>query len=131
VRERGPAPEGAVPPSLAAELPSPPLAGNGAEEASEASPLTGVAAALERPAPLVSPPPAPPAPSPRFVRYAESIRVSGVFQGSPSRALIDGRIVRAGDLLDPALGIKFVAVDADTKHLILEEPSGARMRVKY
>lgn len=77
------------------------------------------------------PPPPPPSASARFVRYADSIRVSGVFQGTPARALVDGRIVRAGDLLEPALGIKFVAVDADTKHLILEEGSGAQLRVKY
>ncbi len=77
------------------------------------------------------PPPPPPAPSARFVRYSESIRVSGVFQGTPARALVDGRLVRAGDLIEPTLGIKFIAVDAETKHLILEEASGARLRVKY
>ncbi|MCX6937682.1 MAG: hypothetical protein NTU80_07245 [Verrucomicrobia bacterium] len=84
----------------------------------------------------VTPPPAPtlpPAPSNRFVRYAEGLgpAISGVFQGSPARALIGGKLVRVGDEIDSALGVKFVGVDADTKHLLFEDRTGAQVRVKY
>ncbi len=72
-----------------------------------------------------------PAPNARFLRFAEGVSVSGVFQGSPARALIDGRILRSGDLLEPVLGIQFVGVDSVTKHLILQDTSGAQVRVKY
>jgi hypothetical protein len=78
-------------------------------------------------------PPAPQSvqPSARFLRYAEGIRVSGVFQGSPARALVDGRIIRQGELLEPALGIRFAEVDAQAKQLVLEDTTGARVRVRY
>ncbi|MBC8009008.1 MAG: hypothetical protein H7067_02800 [Burkholderiales bacterium] len=75
--------------------------------------------------------PAVPVAGARFVRYAEGLSVSGVFQGSPARALVDGRIVRSGDMLEPVQGIKFVGVDSATKHLILQDSSGAQLRVKY
>ena len=69
--------------------------------------------------------------SPRFVRYAEGLSVSGVFQGNPARALVDGRIIRAGDLIEPMLGVSFVGVDSEKKFLILEDTTGAQVRVKY
>ena len=78
-----------------------------------------------------SAPPPPPAANPRFVRYAEALRVSGVFQGNPARALVDGRLVRSGDLIEPVLGVTFVGVDAETKHLLLQDTTGAQVRVKY
>ncbi len=73
----------------------------------------------------------PPVASARLVRYAEGLNVSGVFQGTPARALVNGRLIREGDVVDPSLGIRFVGVDAETKHLVLEEASGAQVRVKY
>ncbi len=81
----------------------------------------------------VSTPTVAPAPSNRFVRYAEGLgpTISGVFQGSPARALIGGKLVRVGDEIDSALGVKFVGVDAATKHLLFEDRSGAQVRVKY
>ena len=75
----------------------------------------------------------PPAPSSRFLRYAEGLgpTVSGVFQGNPARALIGGKVVRVGDEIDPVLGVKFVGLDVSTKHLLFEDRSGAQVRVKY
>jgi hypothetical protein len=84
-----------------------------------------------------APPPVPPGPPPipkasaRFLRYAEGIRVSGVYQGSPARALIDGRLVRQGEVVEPALGVKFSDIDAEAKQIILEDGSGAQVKVKY
>lgn len=88
------------------------------------------------PAPVVEPvapppPPPPPVASAGFIRFSEAMTVSGVFQGTPARALVNGRLVRVGDEIEPSLRIKFVGVDAATKHLMLEEGSGAQLRVKY
>lgn len=70
-------------------------------------------------------------PSPKFLRYAEGIRVAGVFQGTPARALIDGRLVREGEVVEPSLGIKFADIDPQAKQLVLEDAAGARVRVRY
>jgi hypothetical protein len=83
------------------------------------------------PPPVPAGPPPVPKASARFVRYAESIRVSGVYQGSPARALIDGRLVRQGEVVEPALGVKFSDIDAEAKQIILEDGSGAQVKVKY
>jgi hypothetical protein len=45
--------------------------------------------------------------------------------------LIGGKIVRVGDEIDPVLGVKFVGLDASTKHLLFEDRTGAQVRVKY
>ena len=78
---------------------------------------------------------APVAPAPqanaRFQRYAEGIRISGVFQGEPGRALIDGRLVREGEMVEPNLGIKFADLEPETKHLVLQDATGAQVRVRY
>lgn len=80
---------------------------------------------------IPAPAPVRPSPSVRFVRYADALKVSGVFQGTPPRALVDGRLVRAGEVIDPVLGVRFAGVDAETKHLILEDETTARVLVKY
>ena len=92
---------------------------------------TPVATTEPAPPPVPEGPPPIPKASPRFIRYAESIRVSGVYQGSPARALIDGRLVREGEVVEPALGIKFSDIDAEAKQIILEDGSGAQVKVKY
>ncbi len=79
--------------------------------------------------------PPPPEPEPEmsaaFHRFVTEMRVSGVFQGDPPRAMVNGRTVRAGEPLDLGLGIVFTGIDAE-KHLILmSEPSGARATKKY
>lgn len=128
--ENPPAFPPSIPPSTAGTTPPPAVA--------PAAPVPGVATtpAPATPAPAgtgtqAALPVAAPQASPRFVRYAESIRVSGVFQGSPARALIDGRLVRQGELVEPMLGIKFADIDVEAKQIILEDAAGARVRVKY
>jgi len=112
----------AVPPA-----PVVPAPGATTPGAAPATPLAGPADPGQSP---VAPPVAA-QPSPRFVRYAEGIRVSGVYQGSPARALIDGRLIRQGETVEPVLGIKFADIDAEAKQIILEDASGARVKVKY
>lgn len=106
-----------VPPS--ALVPEPPK---------PASPLSGLAESAAVAAPADN---SPPLPSLRFVRYAEGLNISGVFQGKPARALLDGRVVREGDVIEPNFGVSFVGVDAARKQLIFQDTSGAEVRVKY
>ncbi len=111
----------ALPPAPVPPAPVPPVASQG----------TAIVAAGPDAAPAPPTEPATPQANPRFVRYAEGIRVSGVYQGSPARALIDGRLIRQGELVEPALGIKFADIDVEAKKIILEDASGARVKVKY
>ena len=78
-------------------------------------------------------PPAPPAPEPSdaFTRFVTDMRISGVFQGEPPRALINGRTIRAGETIDLGLGIVFVGIDADRRLILMREPSGALAAKKY
>lgn len=72
-----------------------------------------------------------PPPNARFVKWGTALKVTGVFQGSPARALIEGRIVREGELIEPLLGVKFAGVDAEQKQVILQDETGAQVRLKY
>ncbi|TAG31288.1 MAG: hypothetical protein EAZ36_03115 [Verrucomicrobia bacterium] len=73
----------------------------------------------------------PPRPSARFAQYAKEVSISGVFQGNPPRALLNGRVVRVGDVVEPNFGVTFVGLDPEKKQLILRETSGAEIRVRY
>lgn len=66
-----------------------------------------------------------------FVAFADAIRINGVFQGNPARASINGRIVRAGALLDASLGVTFDGIDPRSREIILRDTSGATIRKKY
>jgi hypothetical protein len=76
-------------------------------------------------------PPPPPEPSAALVAWVSELRVSGVFQGTPSRALINGRMMREGETVDETLGIVFDGVNPDDKVLIFRERSGATVGRRY
>jgi len=59
------------------------------------------------------------------------VRISGVFQGAPPRALIDGRTVRAGEVVNAALGITFERIDAPRKLIVFRDRSGATVMRRY
>jgi hypothetical protein len=80
------------------------------------------------------PPPAPEPevePSPAFKRFVLEMRVNGVFQGDPPRALINGRTVRPGEFLDNGLGIVFHGIDPEKKLILMRDANGSRMTRKY
>jgi hypothetical protein len=128
-------PKPAAPPAPAQTPSAPPVTAETVKTAASvaAAPSPAQPAPVNEASSPASPPPPPPPPQPsaRFTRYADGLRVSGVFQGSPARALVDGRIVREGDVIETNLGIRFVAVDLASKHLVLQDASGAMVRVKY
>lgn len=69
--------------------------------------------------------------SPAFSAFVAEMRINGVFQGSPARALINGHTYREGQLIDPALGIVFDHVEPETKQIVFRDQSGATVSRKY
>lgn len=70
-------------------------------------------------------------PTAAFKRFVLEMRVNGVFQGEPPRALINGRTVRPGEFLDNGLGIVFHGIDPEKKLILMRDANGARMTRKY
>lgn len=66
-----------------------------------------------------------------FIQFAEALKISGVFEGSPSKAMVDRRLVRAGEAINAELGVIFVGVDGSKKLLLLRDNTGAELRVGY
>ncbi len=69
--------------------------------------------------------------SPEFRNFVANARVSGVFQGAPPRAMINGKLTRAGETADPALGVIFEGLDTEKKQLIFRDRSGAIISRRY
>ena len=69
--------------------------------------------------------------SPEFIHFAEVMKVSGVFQGTPSKAMLNGRMFRASAVIDADLGVIFVDVDGAQKRLLLRDKTGAELRLAY
>ncbi len=69
--------------------------------------------------------------SPEFRSFVANAKISGVFQGAPSRAFINGRMSRSGETVDLTLGIIFDGVDPVKRHLIFKDKSGAIVARKY
>lgn len=96
-----------------------------------ASPAANEPAVASAPVAEVVAPAAPAHASPEFANYVSSLRVSGVSLGASPRALINGRMVHVGDLIDPALGVRLVAVDGAARNLVFEDNSTALVRARY
>jgi hypothetical protein len=69
--------------------------------------------------------------SPAFRAWVSAAKINGVFQGTPARALINDRLVRAGQTVDAALGIVFDHVDADAKTIVFRDRDGATVSRPY
>jgi hypothetical protein len=72
-----------------------------------------------------------PAASAEFRTFVASASIGGVFQGTPSRALINGVIVREGQVVSGALGIAFERIDADKKVIFFKDSTGAEVSKEY
>jgi hypothetical protein len=66
-----------------------------------------------------------------FQSWVGNVRINGVFQGSPARALINGRTVRVGQTVDDALGIVFYKVDAENRMIVFRDATGATISRRY
>ncbi|MBC8008495.1 MAG: hypothetical protein H7067_00180, partial [Burkholderiales bacterium] len=75
--------------------------------------------------------PARPAPGAAFTGVLERLKITGVLQGEPVRAIIDGRLVQAGDLVEVAREVRLVGLDVAGRQLIFEDRTTARASVRY
>jgi hypothetical protein len=66
-----------------------------------------------------------------FRAFVANADVGGVFQGTPSRALINGRIIREGQVIDDTLGIMFERIDAEKKVIYFKDATGAEVSRNY
>ena len=66
-----------------------------------------------------------------FLKFIDEARIGGVFQGSPARALINGKVTRAGQTVDDSLGITFTGLDVEHKLLLFSDRSGATTSKHY
>jgi hypothetical protein len=72
-----------------------------------------------------------PAASAAFRTFVANASIGGVFQGHPSRALINGSIVKEGQTVDGGLGIEFERIDADKKSIFFKDGTGAEVSKDY
>jgi len=66
-----------------------------------------------------------------FRSFVANANIGGVYQGVPSKALINGTIVREGQVLDSALGIAFERVDPERKVIYFKDYTGAVVSKSY
>lgn len=66
-----------------------------------------------------------------FRSFVANAKVSGVFQGSPSRAVINGKLTRAGDIVEPGLGITFTGIDSERRQLVFKDKTGATVSRRF
>ncbi|MFA6287486.1 MAG: hypothetical protein WC661_08885 [Opitutaceae bacterium] len=101
-------------------------------------PVTPVVQTPPAPLPVVQPPPvavpvkpqpAPvrvaPQPSTDFLVWVDAVKISGVINSSPPRAIVNGLLVRPGDTIDSARGIVFDHLDVEQKQFFFRDRSGA------
>lgn len=69
--------------------------------------------------------------SPEFLTYIANLKVSGVFQGNPARAVINGKLTREGETVEPRLGIVFDGVDGPQHQLVFKDRTGATVSRKF
>ena len=86
------------------------------------------------PAPVAPPAPAEvqrPEPSANFKAYVVNLKINGVFQGENARAMLNGKMYRLGELIDPKLGIVFLRLEPEDKRIVFEDAKGAIMSRRY
>ncbi len=69
--------------------------------------------------------------SPAFRSFVADAKISGVFQGTPPRAFINGRLVRLGEVVDSLLGVRFDSIDPKTKNIVFKDSTGATVARRY
>jgi hypothetical protein len=72
-----------------------------------------------------------PSASAAFRSYVANAVIGGVFQGRPARALINGTIVREGQIVNSALGIAFERINSPRKMIYFKDYTGAEVSKNY
>jgi hypothetical protein len=66
-----------------------------------------------------------------FRAWTDDARITGVVSGTAPRAIINGRLVRPGDMVDAAQGIIFDGVDAERKLVVFRNREGVFTNKPY
>ena len=90
-----------------------------------------VTASLPKPPKVKEPPPPTPIASLAFRAWVDSAKITGVLEGATPRAIINGRLARPGEPMDPTLGIVFARVDIGRRQIIFSDHSGAMVGKSY
>lgn len=69
--------------------------------------------------------------SAEFRSWVASARLSGVFAGGNPRALINGRMVQPGQVVDEVLKVTFDKIESDGKTLVFRDATGATVSRKF
>jgi hypothetical protein len=80
---------------------------------------------------LASEDPNAPRPGPVFTKFATGLKISGVVPGASAKAVLNGTLYHAGDVIDRSLGITLVGVNGEKKFLILRDKNGVELRLTY
>ncbi len=66
-----------------------------------------------------------------FKTFVAGVKISGVYQGKPPRAFINGRLFRTGEMVDDIQEIYFDSIDASTRSLVFRDARGATVSRRY
>ena len=66
-----------------------------------------------------------------FRTFVASARINGVYQGTPSRAFINGRLIRTGEMIDSTMEIYFDSVDLASRSIVFKDSTGATVSRRY
>ena len=69
--------------------------------------------------------------TPAFRTFVANAKITGVIGGNPGKIILNNRMARAGDMIDPGLGVVFDSIDADRKLLVFKDKTGAVVTRKY
>lgn len=72
-----------------------------------------------------------PEPSANFKAFVVNLKINGVFQGENSRAMLNGKMYRLGEVVDAKLGIVFLRLEPEGKRIVFEDSKGAIMSRRY
>jgi hypothetical protein len=87
-------------------------------------PIVGKAPPAPKPVEADEPPP----PSAAFKAWVDNLRVGGVRAGANTRVFIGGTAYAPGEMVNPQLGITFEGYNAETRHLIFKDKTGATIQ---
>ncbi len=64
-------------------------------------------------------------------RAVDRLQVGGIYEGTPLRAHINGRIVKQGEVVDHSLGLRFDGIDPLARMLIFRNPANEAFKRRY
>lgn len=66
-----------------------------------------------------------------FRGWVANARITGVLEAPPARVMIEDRLYREGEIVEPRLGIRFEGVQPSTRRLIFRNAQGAMVARRY